>query len=241
MKTKDTPTISTLASSLALKIQTDIIDGTLRPGERLRTSALSKRYNASLVPIREALSRLASTGFVLAEDQRGFRVAEVSEDELLDITNTRIIIESEALRRSIAKGDLTWESNLLAAHHRLKRIKMTCSAHPGLDPDWEGAHARFHDALLAGCDSKCLLSISATLRDQTARYRHLSVQATDGHSQDSAGHALNQRDVMAEHEALLQAALDRNAELSVDLLGRHFRKTTELVMKHIEQQAASAL
>ena len=60
--------------------------------------------------MREALSRLATSGFVVAEDQRGFRVADVSAAELTDITDTRIHVECEALRRAIAQGGLTGKS-----------------------------------------------------------------------------------------------------------------------------------
>jgi GntR family carbon starvation induced transcriptional regulator len=229
MTTPSSSAATTLATSVSLKIRADIINGILRPGDKLHTSALGKRYDISLVPLREALSRLASTGFVVAEDQRGFRVAEISAEELLDITRTRIFIEKEALRRSMLHGDVAWESELIAAHHRLARLRMLRDDKDGLTPEWEKAHAQFHEALLAACDSKWLLSMAGMLRDQTARYRHLSTRAST-YAADGAAPP-PKRDVHAEHQMLLDAVLDRNAERACQLLEEHFNTTTQLVMR----------
>lgn len=219
----------TMASSLASRIRLDIIRGEFPPGSKLRTQALADRYGVSLIPMREALSRLASSGFVRAEDQRGFRVAETSTSELADITNTRLLIEKEALRRSIEFGDLTWETNLIAAHHRLTQLRMRDAAAPGISLAWDEAHGAFHAALLAACGSKCLMSLAIELRDQTSRYRHLSVQAdqTTFAGDDQA----KRRNVEAEHLAILNAARNRDFELAARLLEEHLRKTTALVLQ----------
>jgi len=223
-----TVTSTTLASSLTTQLRQDIIKGVFAPGSRLRTKELAERYGTSLIPMREALSRLASSGFVRAEDQRGFSVPPVSKEELSDITQTRVHIETEALRRSIEHGDLAWESALIAAHHRLSRLAMVSSAQAGIDPDWELAHAAFHRALLSACDSPWLLNLSQLLRDQTARYRHLSIQpAMTGKSAKGKG---PKRDVAAEHQALVEAAVARDAETATELLRQHFIATTDLAL-----------
>ncbi len=211
----------------------DIIHGVFAPGSKLRTQELADRYGVSLIPMREALSRLASSGFVRAEEQRGFRVSETSASELTDITNTRILIEKEALRRSIKLGDLTWESNLIAAHHRLSQLQMQDASVPGVRQEWDDAHGAFHAALLAACDSKWLQSLAVELRDQTSRYRHLSVQTTQ--AGNSSGRKSARRDVAIEHREILDAALDRNIELANQLLEKHLRLTTDLVL-HAAQQ-----
>src|SRR5437868_3130590 len=75
----------TLASILTESIRSDIITGALQPGLRLKLRELAERYQAGVNPLREALSRLALSGFVEAEDQRGFRVTGMSEAELRDL------------------------------------------------------------------------------------------------------------------------------------------------------------
>lgn len=229
MATSIPSTSTTLSSSLASQIRTDIIKGILAPGSKLRTKELCERYGTSLIPMREALSRLASSGFVQVEDQRGFRVAKVSAADLADITCTRLFIEKEALRRSIEKGDLGWESRLIAAHHQLSRLPMLLPNEPDIAPDWEAAHAAFHQALLSACDSQWLLNLAGVLRDQTARYRYLSVQVPPNSKPFKSKHS-SQRDVAAEHRGLLDAALKRDVTLATQLLEKHFQATSELAM-----------
>lgn len=213
----------TQAASLAVLIRQDIIRGVLAPGARLKIRELCERYDAGPIPTREALSRLATSGFVLAEDQRGFRVARVSANELVDITEARIHVECEALRRSIEQADLDWESRLIGAHHRLSRLPIE-AAGGGLEDAWERAHADFHSALIGNCDSRWLIRMAELLRDQTARYRHLSV------AKPASRPAEPGRDVPREHREILEAALARDVDRAKPLLEAHLRATTRLVL-----------
>lgn len=225
--TSNSLTTRTVASALAGDIRADIINGTLVPGARLRIKDLCERYDSGAIPLREALSRLASSGFVVAEDQRGFRVAEVSPEELMDITDTRIHIECEALRRAIVNGGLDWEERVAGAHYRLNRLVMRMPEGSGIAADWEQAHTAFHAALIGGSGSRWLISLAELLRDQTARYRHLSVEWAP----DKLDLHKSERDVAAEHSMLVEAALARDVERAVQLLREHLQETTQLVLK----------
>lgn len=225
------PPSKTMASMLAASIRADIIKGALRPGSKLPIKELCDRYQAGAIPMREALSRLATSGFVVAEEMRGFRVADVSAGELADITDARVHVECEALRRAIGCGDLNWEERLAGAHHRLSRLPMLDAGGSGVDPEWERAHVAFHSALIAGCDSKWLVTMADLLRDQTARYRHLSVAGELNTPPPPKGRkATQKRDVTAEHQQIADAALSRDAERAATLLAEHFRRTTALVL-----------
>jgi len=76
--TIDTDPPRTMASALADSLRGDIIKGVHAPGAKLAIKELCQRYDAGAIPMREALSRLATSGLVVAQDQRGFRVADVS-------------------------------------------------------------------------------------------------------------------------------------------------------------------
>lgn len=232
MTSASTP-FRTAASALANDIRADIITGHLPPGARLRIKDLCERYDSGAIPLREALSRLATSGFVVAEDQRGFRVADVSAEELLDITETRIHIECEALRRAIARGGLDWEERLAGAHYRLSRLPLHAPDGSGLSAKWEQAHSAFHSALISGSDSKSLIAIAELLRDQTARYRYLSVQRNTGAKSATAPKKGKERNVADEHRQLLEAALTRDADTAAELLAQHLRQTTQLVLAQI--------
>lgn len=210
----------TMASQLEVRVREDIINGRLAPGRRLRLKELAESYDAGVIPLREALSRLAATGFVSAAEQKGFSVGRISAEEIRDITNTRLHIECKALELSIRNGDLEWESRLLAAHHRLDRLPIAEGPERLLKPEWESAHLAFHVALLAACGSPWLLRFADTLRDQTARYRMFSV------------HYGGERDVPGEHRQLLEAALAKDVERACGLLAAHYETTAQNVLNH---------
>jgi len=194
----------------------------LPAGAKLRVRDLSERYGVGTIPVREALSRLCNTGFVEAVDQRGFRVAPVSVEELRDITRVRQHLESLALREAIHRKDPAWEASVISAFHKLKHIPVSSpQLSTALNPEWEEAHQRFHAVLIEGARSPTLQRFCRELRDQTTRYRALSLGAP--HSCD--------RDVQAEHAAIVDAILKRDADEACRQLTEHFSITTELVLE----------
>ncbi|VCU70795.1 HTH-type transcriptional repressor CsiR [Pigmentiphaga humi] len=221
------PSSPTTASALQWTIRQDLINGVYPAGAKLRIRELAERYGVGTIPLREALSRLCSTGFVVAVDQKGFRVSEISESELRDITHARRQLESLALREGIARRDAGWEGRVLAASHQLKHIPLYQDG--VLNPDWERAHETFHEILTSGGDSEWIARFCATLREQTARYRALSA---------GIGHA-EHRDVDAEHGAIVQAILDHDADRACELLCEHFSATTRLVGELLKRRAAA--
>jgi len=210
----------TLASALVGRITADIIDGKLVPDEKLRLPNLSARYECGVSPLREALARLSSTGLVVQEDQKGFRVSTVSREDLSDLTEVRTEIECLALRRSIARGNLEWETRIVSAHHRLSRLNYLSTPNSReLSSDWESAHQEFHLALVSACQSRWLLQFRNILAQQTARYRRLIVTI-----------GMGKRNVAQEHSQLLDAILGRDAERACALIAAHFTKTAEIVL-----------
>ena len=73
--------------------------------------------------MREALTRLLGEALVTSEGQRGFRVAPASLEDFHDLTEVRQLVETEALRQSIARGDEAWESQIVAAFYRLSKVE----------------------------------------------------------------------------------------------------------------------
>ena len=212
----------TTASSLQLAIRQDLINGVFPAGAKLRIRELAERYDVGTIPLREALSRLCNTGFIDAIDQKGFRVSDVSEEELLDITRTRQKLESLALHEAIERHDGEWEGRVLAAYHQLKRVPLHLDGpEKNINPEWERMHDAFHEVLISGCPSTWLKRFCATMREQTARYRALSA---------GIGHA-EQRDVDAEHAAIVEAIVQRDADLACTLLAGHFAATSRLVAR----------
>ena len=113
-------TISSLTYNL---IKKDIIFGKLKHSSKLKLDGLKNNYNASLSTIRETLNRLASEGFVKAEEQRGFFVNSFSNEDLIEIDKLRVLLECHAIKLSINKGDTNWEGNLVASQHKLHLLE----------------------------------------------------------------------------------------------------------------------
>lgn len=211
----------TLASQAQELLRKDILSGTLAPGQRLRTKDLQARYGLGLSPLRESLQRLSAEGMVVNDEQRGFAVAPVSVAELEDLTLARTALESIMLPMAIDKGDADWEAEIVAAFHRLSRTPLPHD--PGAVADaslWEMRHRAFHHALVAGCRSLWLLRLHGQLVDQTERYRKIRLL----HHQQSSAQV---RDVNAEHQAVMDAVLRRDADLACELMAHHLAATSK--------------
>lgn len=218
-KNKPASSSSTLATSVYDRIRHDILTGNLRPNKKLRTEELRELYEAGNSPIREALNRLSSDGFVVREEQRGFHVAAVSKQELRELVKTRCWLEEMALRQSITRGDTHWEEQLVLAHHRLSRVtRFTNEENYERNPEWDSVHRSFHLALLSACGSRPLIGFCEQLNDQADRYRQLAVATS-----------FPGRDPKNEHEAIYTATLNRDADTAVELLCEHYRKTMQII------------
>jgi len=91
----------TLASLVYDRLRQDIISVAIEPGEKLHIRSLCERFEVGLSPMREALSRLSSEGLVAQSDHRGFAVAPMDEEDLVDITRARCWLNELAIRKSI--------------------------------------------------------------------------------------------------------------------------------------------
>lgn len=201
-----------------------IVVGELQPGEKLKIDRLRAALDTGASPVREALSLLTSDLLVERLDQRGFRAAEASQENFIEILTLRCELEGMALRQSIARADEDWEDALVLAHHKMVREDRT-----NLEA-FEARHKAFHLALLANCNSPILLKFCSQLYDLNIRYRYLAGKSLD----------YQKRDVAAEHAAILQAAVDRDADLACERLLSHYRQTgaflTRFFADHSEEQ-----
>lgn len=209
----------TLSERAAALAEHDILAGVWRPGERLGIQALSQRYAIGATPLREGLYRLVSRGLVSVVGQKGFRVADVSKDDLADITLLRTMIEVEALRRSMTRGGDDWETGILSALHRLVR---TVERDPDTmregAPEFDRRHKAFHRALLEACASERLLKLHDDLYYQAYRYRRVMMSRFDDH------HAF-----IAEHRLLADMVLSRDVARAEAALLRHLDQTLKVV------------
>jgi DNA-binding GntR family transcriptional regulator len=77
-----------------------ILEGELKPGERLRAEALAQRFGTSRTPIREALVQLEGQGLVELEPNRGAVVRTFDRDDVRDLYEVRALLEPAAAARA---------------------------------------------------------------------------------------------------------------------------------------------
>lgn len=211
----------TRAEAVYRRFRQDILWGRLPPGSPLRSNELSSTYGVGISPLREALSRLLSEKLVTQTGQRGFRVATVTVEDVLDTMETRIVLECEALTRSIQSGDLSWETEVVSSYHALSRIELP--SEPGEHAEWWADHHRkFHVALLSGCGSSWMETLAKSLFDHAERHRIIALKELS---------AL--RDAGNEHQQIMTAALGGNIKAAVAALDHHYRTTADVVAKSI--------
>ena len=216
---------TTRSSAIYSDLRDAVLDGSLKPGEKLNVRELSARFDTGLSPIREALNRLATEGLAQHSDNRGFVVAPVSLPELVDLTQARCWMNEIGIRKSIEFGDATWEETILVTCHRLSRTPRTPDDGT-LDPtpEWNVAHKAFHQALISACGSNWLIETCSQLFDSAERYRSLARLA-----------GASRVDPQGEHQDILTAALDRDADKAASLLTEHFKLTADLVQTIVKE------
>jgi DNA-binding GntR family transcriptional regulator len=191
------------------RLRGDILFGALAPSLRLRLEDLHKTYGASVPTLREVLNRLASEGLVVSEGQRGFTVAPISTANLLELAELRKFIEVHALELSFKMGTVAWESEVVAAHHKLSRIERQLIAGEAADRvEWKRYDFGFHQTLIGACGSEELLAVHRSVFDKYLRYQMIFL-------------TFRGEIAAREHKALLDAALERDVAAARAVLEQH--------------------
>jgi DNA-binding GntR family transcriptional regulator len=126
-------------------IRADVITGALAPGQRIDQDAWAERMNVSRTPVRLALERLESEGFVKLLPRRGALITELTTEYIEDVLSTRLVLES-ALGR--AGADNLDEEGLAALHVILEQIEAIAlpEQHAELSDPTHRFHVRLYEA-----------------------------------------------------------------------------------------------
>ncbi|UJF17892.1 GntR family transcriptional regulator [Vibrio sp. SS-MA-C1-2] len=220
----------TTADSLYTSLKHEIIKGTYPPNKKLKLSEIKDKYNVSYSPLREALSRLSETRLITQTGQKGFKVADLSLDDFLDIVNLRIQLELQALNASIINADIEWESKLLAAHHKLIKQYQITKINTSIEEInlLENLHSDFHQMLLSKSQSKWLLFFINDLNTQFDRYRRYFSPYTYQNSSS-----------VNEHTDILNASLNRDANSAAQLLQNHLTHSANVIIEAIKENTST--
>src|SRR5579863_1825135 len=201
----------TLADRAFGALHDAIVAGHLAPGERLPIEELGAELGMSAMPIREALRRLDAAGLVENIPHRGARVTELSIEDLAEVYEVRLALEPLAVARAAERFDA---EHAAAASERLAVLTALRDANT---PETWAAHTAFHFALYEAADSSWLLRLIEPLWETSQRYRLATKVAPK----------LEAR--RAEHEQLLRACIEHDAELAARDLYNHLAATANMV------------
>lgn len=203
----------TLASTTCQILRREIAYALIPPGYRLKVGELSERFGVGLSPVREALNRLTQEGLVVLEDHKGFSVAPVSKDDLLELNRAYCWVSEIAVRDATVNGDASWEEGIVVHFHRMNKVPRFIDGLP--NPGWDPGHHAFHASILAGCSSPRILAFAAHLYTQTYRYRLLAttmnLSLAEGHQQA--------------HRSLMEVVLSRDGDAASRELTNHHTET----------------
>jgi DNA-binding GntR family transcriptional regulator len=213
---------SDLRSQAVAMLRASIVSGELSSDTVHSAAALATRMGVSITPVREAILDLANAGLVEVIRNRGFRVLKVADEDLDEITEVRQMLEPPAMRLIVRRARIEDLQRLWPMVHQMK-----ISSRSDLSAFLLQDH-NFHLNLLELSGNARLKKAINMLRDQT-RLTGIASLLHDGALVDSA----------FEHEKILQALIDREAEIAVDLMHRHIAHTRGVWVGRSEDTSVS--
>lgn len=224
MSTRHTPISplrrANLRETVTTQIRSAIISGELAPGEEFSAPSLAREFGVSATPVREAMLELSRQGLVEVLPNRGFRVTEMSDATLADITNVRMLLEPQAVA-SICQDIPATDLPLLRAQAQA----IVDAAQAGDVPGYLEADMEFHLGLLGRTGNHTLVDIVANLRAQTRQFGLKELIAA-GTLPDNA----------KEHLTIVQHIADRDPDAVRSLLTRHIRHAMGVWAGHEEPE-----
>lgn len=202
-----------LVDEITARLQADILEGRLAPGQRISAAAVSRELGVSHIPVREAIRRLEAGALVNSTHRQGATVSRISIDELHEIYNLRRLIEGDLARSAAAlynAGDL---ETIIEAGERLMHTDPTDPA-----SSFWAAHRALHRAILAPALNPTVDRLLGTLWQSGERYAHLRTLVFGSPAQ-AAG----------DHPGLIAVVLKRDPDLLVEELMAHLTKTERMV------------
>jgi DNA-binding GntR family transcriptional regulator len=190
----------------------------LKPGERLNEGELAKRLGVSRTPLREALNRLNTEGFLRFTPGKGFFCRELDAHEIFDLYELRKSIEVASVRLAVKRAKDEDIDALLA-------FLDATGPEPGERSSIELVELdeTFHERLMAMSDNAEMLRV---LRNVNARIRFVRWIDMD---------RINRTNTQAEHRAVLHALKGRDEGTCVYVLERHIDRRLDTITSAIKE------
>jgi len=213
-----------LAEIAYKKIKEAILKHEIVPGQRLSHEELVLRLKISQTPIREALSRLAQEGYVTRLTNRGYRVSEMTAEEVVELFGLRHALEAYCLGEAIRR--ITSDS-ISALEQNVKSYRKAITANGSLI-DRYIINKDFHLAVaqIAGNNAVCRILDDAC--EKLVLKRRIEGVSHGGFS------------VLRHHRDIFQAIRRKDAKLAQKLMASHLEEIKNMLLKQIAARTRKA-
>lgn len=197
--------VQSLREQVERTLSSRIVAGEFAPGTVLTVPTLANEFGVSATPVREAMLNLARRGFLSPIRNRGFRVTEVSDDELRELREVRVLLEAPPMRAIAGKVPAGTVGELLALADEI-----VSAGREGRFEDYLEADTTFHLTLLELTGNRHLVRLVRELRQQTRLVGLVDLAETDALAASSL-----------EHAELVRMLVDGDGEAAEQLMRRH--------------------
>ncbi|HET6500972.1 MAG TPA: GntR family transcriptional regulator [Amycolatopsis sp.] len=202
------------------EIRKAILTRTLLPGQPLVEMDLAQRLGVSKTPVREALKLLSGSGLVTFSPYKGASVSVVDEELARQVYDVRLLLEPEAVRRTVAARETRPVTEAAQA------LEAAADALAGNDrAELSLLNRRFHQALYSGCGNPLMVRMLDDVRDRSALISVAGWEATPSAKRE-----------LDEHRAMLRAAKSGKADRAAELLHKHLAGFLDRLLTAMSRQ-----
>ncbi|MGM0901629.1 MAG: GntR family transcriptional regulator [Bacillota bacterium] len=214
MNQKDLVAVPTLAQEVYTRIRESIMNGDLSPGEKISIRKMAERYGVSTMPVREALNKLQSEGFVHFE-RRSIYVSKLSAKDLIEIFQIRINLEKMAMEWSYPNiGEKEIDE--------LTKMVKEMDLHIHAPIEWNVLNKQFHTKIYSYSHSKPMLEMLNAVWGRVDPYMNI-------YSTSSYYLSLSQK----EHYQMIDLMKNKEIDSLLALTTHHIQKTCDAVLEKL--------
>jgi DNA-binding GntR family transcriptional regulator len=211
---------ASLSRVVGEQIRGRILDGSLKPGERLVEDRLSAELGVSRVPVREALRSLSAEGLVTLLPRRGATVVEVTPEDVAELVEVRALLEGLNARLAAQRHDPEIVAQLQDTLER-----GNAAAEDGTAEVLARLNAEFHERLAEASRNSVLSDVMRGLRERTSIAFSINGR-------------VRAREDWQEHAGVLAAVIAGDGELAALLATRHVQNAAAAFAASMKQRAA---
>lgn len=209
---------SSLPEFVYSELRRAILNGVFRPGQMLRQEEVAALMGVSRSPLREALPRLEAEGIVVLHPRRGYAVAALRPDEIKEVFDLRVLLESHLAVHSISKRT---EADIAKVYEIANQMRQVADLTDDKSTAaWFDLNAAFHDALLSPAGMPHYMRALATARGVIEAYIRAEVRLTG-----------DKYEAQQEHGHLAQAFVNGDTTGFMEMIRQHSAHTRDRLLK----------